>query len=627
MVDYPLLVPPDPRIPPKKLEKFGITVDLNMFPGEGINAAPFEARSLLDFTFNLGGGTGMMYGILFQLGKWGYEIYKVNNVITVTPMFTEYYQKTIEEKRKLEEQMKAEFASLTTAISDYELLVHDLRKYKEYLDYFKDVEIAKTELEDAKKKNNKKKIEEAEEKLKRAKRVLRAMFVDLVDAHTGEGISMKTIAVRWPTIITDFMTLSEDYDDPDEIRKALGNGISKAEATILATKCKLFKEWLTYFYGVVKERYTRLKSMSEARRKSIEEYRNAMKPLITRYREIKDMTTAPFLKTLFFFRPDSQAVSIDETTIWAWRPFISPDIFRPPRETYDRVTFKEAGFYNLAKYYVKGKNEEEKKKEREKIISQINQLERENKTVPPLPALPIIDRPLIAIIRQIELEYNVEITPEILYEHIKNFSDRFVPPDLASPTKGGIRWPFSPYFVFVEMTVDRTVIKMPSGEMIEDIWIEPLKTYNSTQNIILGRKLELWAKTQKEERDIELLLGIKIEQDNKFIEMNKIGEEDYPEVFLNKEERNKNLKGGKKTLSIPRNTISENIEEFGLKIAEFLRKLGIDARFFYPGPYEKLMSEKMTKMMQLAPGRAHGTITEYLKKVAGVPGAEPKVWI
>lgn len=624
MVDYPLLVPPDPRIPPKKIEEFGITIDLNMFPGEGINAAPFEARSLLDFTFPLGGGTGMMYGILFQLGKWGYDVQKFDNWVTVTPMFTEYYQKTIEEKRKLEEQMKAGFASLTTAIGDYELLAHDLRKYKEYLDYFKDVEIAKSELEDAKKKNNKKKIEEAEEKLKRAKHVLRAMFVDLVDAHTGEGISMKTIAVRWPTIITDFMSLAEDYDDPTEIRNALGNGISVAEATILATKCKLFKEWLTYFYGVVKERYARLKSLAEARRKSIEEYRNAMKPLITRYKEIKDATSTGF-HTLHFFRQDTQAISIDRTVIWAWRPFISPDVFRPPRESYDKITFKEAGFYNLAKYYVKGKNEEEKKKEKEKIIRQIKELERDKKDVPALPAIPIIDRPLIAIIRQIELEYNVEITPAILYDHIKSFSGKFVAPDLASPTKAGIRWPFSPYFVFVEMTVDRTVIKLPSGELIEDIWIEPLKTYNSTQNVILGRVLELWAKTKKIEREIELLLGIKIEQNGKFIDMNKIGEEDYPEVFSSKEKEDK--KSEKENLSIPHSSISENIEEFGLKISEFLRKLGIDARFFYPGPYEKLMNEKMTKMMQLAPGRAHGTITEYLKKVAGVPGAEPKVWI
>lgn len=622
MVDYPVLVPPDPRVPPKKLDKFGITIDLNMFPGEGINAAPFETRSLLDFTFPLGGGTGVVYGILFQLGKWGYDVFRTNNSITVTPMFTEYYQKTIEEKRKLEEQMKAGFASLTTAIGDYELLAHDLRKYKEYLDYFKDIETAKNELEDARRKKDKKKIEEAEEKLKRAKHVLRAMFVDMVDAHTGEGISMKTIAVRWPTIITDFMSLTEDYDDPKEIRKALRDGISMAEATILATKCKLFKEWLTYFYDVVKERYARLKSMTEARKKSIEEYREAMKPLITRYKEINDMTTAPFLKTLHFFRPDSQAISIDSTTIWAWRPFISPDIFRPARGGYDRVTFKEAGFYNLAKYYIKGRTKEEKEKEREKIILQIKELEKEEKTVPLLPALPIIDRPLIAIIRQIELEYDVEITPRILYQKIKELSNRFVPPDLASPTKAGIRWPFSPYFIFVEMNIDRTVIKLPSGDTIEDIWIEPLKTYNSTQNIILGRILELWAKTQKSEREVELLLGIKIEQNNKFIEMEDIGKEDYPEIFSKKDKVEP-----KKNLSIPKNSFSESIEDLGLKISEFLRKFGIDARFFYAGPYEKLMSERMSKMMQLGPGRTHGTITEYLKKAAGVPGAEPKVWI
>jgi hypothetical protein len=627
MVEYPEYRPP--AFPFKKIKtSTGAEIELGLFPGEGINATPFEARGLLDFTFPIGGGTGMMLGLIFQLGKWGYDVVQMDNAITVSPVFTEYYQKTIEEKRKLEEQMKAGFASLATAISDYELLLHDLRKYKEYLDYFKNVEIAKKELEEAKKKKDEKAIKDAEERLKRAKHVLRAIFVDQVDAYTGEGISLKTIAVRWPTIITDFMSLTEDYDDPKQIVDALNGNISMAEATILATKCKLFREWLTYFYDNVKERYTRLTSLAEARKKSIEEYRNALKPVISRYKQINDMEVAigP-LNRFAWHRPDAQALSVDVETIWAWRPFISPDIFRQAREIPDSVTFEQAGFYNLAKYYLPGKTEKEKEENRKRIIAAIKKLERERKFVPPVPALPAVDRVLVSIVRQIEAEYGIDCVEmvNLVYQNITKLSQRFIPPALERPVKAGIRWPFSPYFVFVYLEVARTVLKLPNGAMLEDIWIEPLMTSNCTQNIILGRMIEVDAKSEKEKRDVLLLLGEKIlrevEGGQKIIDAEKIGKFDYPEVFgeLEKEE--------KVDLSIPKGSLSERIEEFSLNISKHLAKIGINARFFYAGPYEKLMHERMTKMMQLAPGRMYGTIVEYLKRAAGVPGAEPKIWI
>jgi len=648
MVIYPLGPRPPAPEPTEPVKIHGKQVDISMFPGEGINASPFEARVMLDFTFPLGGGSGLIYGLIFQLGKWGYNVVKFNTSMNVSPVFTEYYQKTIEEKRKLEEQMKAGFASITAAISDYELLAHDVRKYKEYLNYFKDIEIAQSMLKEAKEKKDKKAIDEANEKLKRAKHVLKAMFVDLVDVHAGEGISMKTIAVRWPTIITDFMTLAEDYEDPKEIKEVLN--VSMAEATILATKCKLFKEWLSFFYTTVKDRYQRLRSLEEARKKSIEEYRNALKPVIARYKEmvdIKQMDVTAYSRSPYF-RPDTQAISSDTTTLWAWRPFVPPDVFRIPRESEDRISFKKAGFYNLAKYYLRGKTEEERKKEREKIIKEIMETEKKYGAVlgvaslsespgdagylPPLPAIPIIDRPLVAIIRQIEEEYGVHITPKVILETIKDLANKFASPALgATEVSIGIRWPFSPYFVFVEMTIERTVIKLPNGGTVEDVFIFPLKTYNETQNIILGRMLELWAKEEKARRDIELLLGVQIESGNKYIKEEDIGKTDYPEVFLSEEEKKKmkeeEEKAKKEKIKMPKVGFTENIENIATEISNFLAKWGIVTKFFFPGPYEKLMNERMTKMMQLGPGYAYNTIAAYLKKAAGVPGEEPKVWI
>ncbi|MFH8080827.1 MAG: hypothetical protein QXO84_03040 [Candidatus Aenigmatarchaeota archaeon] len=626
MVEYPEYIPGTFPIKKKKLEN-GAEIELGFFAGEGINASPFEARELLDLTFPLGGGTGMMLGLIFQLGKWGYDVVKMSSSITVSPAFTEYYQKTIEEKRKLEEQMKAGFASLSTAISDYELLMHDVRKYAEYLNYFRDVERAKKKLEEAKKNKDEKKIKEAEEEIKRAKHVLKAIFVDQVDVHTGEGISLRSIAVRWPTIISDFLSLTEDYEDPKEIVKALDGKIPLAEAMILATKSKLFKNWLTYFYDVVKSRYTTLMSLAEARKKSIEEYRNALKPVISRYKQINDMEVAigP-LNRAAWHRPDAQALSVDTEVIWAWRPFISPDIFRMPREFPSELTFEKAGFYNLAKYYLPGKTPEEKEKNRKRILAAIKKLEKENKTVPPLPAVPIVDRVLVSIVRQIENEYKIDCADmvKLIFNNIKTLSSKYVPPALEQPLKPGIKWPFSPYFIFVYMDVTRTVLKLPNGATLEDIWIEPLITYNSTQNIILGRMIEANAKSIQEQREVLMLLGEQVFRNvggvEKFISMSDIGKADYPEIFGSISDEELDVK-------IPSGSLSERIEEFSLKFSNLLSKIGINARFFYAGPYEKLMTERMSKMMQLGPGRMHGTITEYLKRAAGVPGAEPKIWI
>ena len=41
----------------------------------------------------------------------------------------------------------------------------------------------------------------------------------------------------------------------------------------------------------------------------------------------------------------------------------------------------------------------------------------------------------------------------------------------------------------------------------------------------------------------------------------------------------------------------------------------------YPGPYEKLMQQRMTKMMQRAPGIAFRDIDLWLKKAGGVPSS------
>lgn len=577
-----------------------------MLPGEGIRAAPFEAESILEITLPFGKGSGLLIGMDSQLGKWGFVRSRVEHSIEVSPVFTEYYQRTIEERKKLEAQIKEGFASLGTAIQDYELVHHDLRKYKEYLDYFK-------ELEEAKKKKD-------PEEIKKALHVFRAIFVDQVDFHTGEGISLRSIAPRWPTIIPDFMELTDEDDTPDKIMKKLG--IAKAEAVILATKNKLFVEWRdNLFLPTIKERYERLLSMSYSRKKSIEEYRKQIKPTLSRYKTLAEMRESPggrlTLERLAFLRPESQAISMDTLKIWAWKPFVAPEIFKAPRRTHKEISLRRAGF-----------NKEEIKELAKKGI----------KSVPALPAEPIVDKWVRKIKEEIEKEHSVKIGPEDIVEAIDKLDENYKHPErhlrkkrgekavpwpakIGTGTKVGPRWPFSPYFIFVEIPITKTVIRTPDGSISEDLWIEPLMTWTETQNIILSRLLEIKAMDKKLEMDISLMLGEYGQVGDAFKKMDEILKEEYPEIYEVEEKEEKKTKMRKvKEVGEGVKKVREALGKIRAGIGKFFSDLGIDLMFIYPGTYEKLMFDRMSKMYQLGPGKTHGAVTNYLKKGAGVPG-------
>jgi len=560
-----------------------------MLPGEGINAAPFEAEKILDLTVPFGQGSSMIAGLAFQLGRWGYESTKMYEAIEVSPQFTEYYNKVITEKSRIGTEIKNGFMSVSKAVEDFELLDHDIRKYQEYLDYFQEW----------------KKAEEANDKEeeKKAMHTIRAMFVDTIDIHTGEGVSMRSIAPRWSTIIADFLALSDEEDTPDKIQKKIG--ITKAEAVILTTKNKLFKEWRDkLFFPTVKTRYQSIKHLLEARRRSVKEYIEDLRPLISRYKAIGELRESAewrrSLNRIAWFHPQSQAMSIDFHELWAWKPFVVEEVFKAPRESYDTYTFKEAGF---------NENEIRELKENEK------------KDIPALPVKPIVDKWVRKIIEQIEKEYGIKITAMDIYKIVKDLNDHYLHPLRSASqtgTKMGFRWPYSPYFVFVQLPIMRIVIKSPDGSLFEDIWIQPMKTYNCTQNIMIGRLLEVEAKNKKAEQDISLLIGESAEVGNVIEKTKDVLEQRYPEIYLEKDEKGK----------IPKKQITEKVDktkdivkDLREGIAKFFDSFGIKLMFAYPGPYEKLMQQRMTKMMQRAPGIAFRDIDLWLKKAGGVPSS------
>jgi len=551
-----------------------------LLPGEGINALPFDAEELLDFTAPLGKCSGVYYGLMFQLKKWGFQCFKVSESIFVSPINKPYYDVVVGEEDKLEAQIKSGLASIAQAVADLELLLHDLRKYKQYLEYFEQIKKGEELIKEGKEEGKKLKIE--------AEQTLRSIFIDEVDVHTdlpNTPIALRSIASRWPTIISDFMKLSEEKT-PEEIKL----DVSNAEKIILATKNKLFLQWKAMFEQAVKERYTRLKQLVEARRASVNEYKEALRPTIARYKMIKDMLSSAGGRAgmyTSFFHPEAQAFSIDSMTIWAWKPFAPEEKYKVSREQFDKIPIAKAGF-----------TQEEIK---ELGLSPAAEVDA-------LPVEPSIDSVVRRMIQEIEndpeyREYGVKITAKDL----KDARERMLKwySSYAKGIGGGEAWVFSPYFFFLEIPMTRTVLRLPDGSQIEDLWIENLRAYTETQNIILARVLELIAKEKKLEVEIGRLLGEFGITEKPPSEIEALLKGEFPKVFEPEKKEEK-----KKTE----------------KKLDFLRSL-IPGIIRAKGPYEFSMSDRLAKYYQIPTGRAFAQVKSYLMSAFDVPGVSVRVLV
>ena len=579
-----------PEYPPEK----------GMRPGEGINSNPPDQNELLDYTTTLGGCTGVYYGLMFQLGKWGFERVKVSEAIFVSPINKGYYDLVWGERERLSQQIKSGLASIAQAYADLELILHDLRKYREYIKLFNDIKEAEAIL---KREKDQKKIEDAKKKKERAIQTLRSIFIDQVDIHTdlpNTPISLRSIASRWPTIISDFMKLDNEKS-PEEIKL----DVSYAEKVVLATKNKLFLSWLEMFENSVKERYARIKELAVARENSIKEYKEMLKPIVARYKMINDMLSSSEGRTRImkaFFRPDAQAFSIDSMTIWAWKPFAPDEKWKASREYFDKIPAKEAGFTD----------------EEIEVLKKNNKLDKDG-MIDALPIEPSIDKIVRSIAKSIEKEYNIKISALDLFEARKRLLDRF------SSSVGGnepVVWPFSPYFIFVEIPMDRTVLVLPNGTQIEDLVIGNLRTYVKTQNIILGHILEIIAKEKTLENYIDSLLGeFGYDKEGKAKKVKDMLKEEFVFIYGSAEDVEKIFNPPAK-----KEEKSKKIN-FDL-IKKFLDYFGIKATFFRSyGPYEYNLSYRLAKYYFKYSGAIFNQIKNYLHASFQVPGAQVEVRI
>ncbi len=411
----------------------------------------------LDFTGAVGSGTGLLYSLVFWLPKQDWALKKVDEWIEVSPVHAQYFQLTQAQKQNLEEKIRIGLSTAAQIVGEYEMLLHDLRKYRGIVDA----------------------LEKGDEHR------LRAIFIDQVDVHTGEGVSLRSIVARWPTIIYDFMKL-RDEEDPDEIAEKFQ--ISKAEAVILATKNKLYKKWRDVFGKEVKERYERLKALLISRKKLVEEYKKWLKPYIAQYKMLKIGPEAGRISAIAFssWEHAYQATFLNCLTFYAWqnlRLFELGFIERsPPQEMvypYDPIIRDVLLFGKILK-------------------------------VQPLSEL------YPFLLKKIPFDEAKEL--EIVKAGIIDPRDARIGDKLADKVVKdwlNFRNELSPtfhYYEFLEINVARAGIKLPAGGELEDATFN-VKLYVLSQNVLLLKLVELKCREMEFEKYIEELLGFEVENE------------------------------------------------------------------------------------------------------------------
>ncbi len=429
-------------------DELGMTESGTAGVGTHVLGGPFEMEMILDFTGQRGSGSNLYYGYVFQLPKWDYTLRKVDEWISVTPTFAEYYNITIEQKHKIEAAIKSGLTSAGQAVADYELISHDARRYREVLDYFKQA-------------------------AGRDGHVMRNIFVDRVDAFTGD-YALIQMARRWPSIISDFIRMREDLSSVDEIIRELD--VSRAEANILKTKNELFKEWKALFLPALKERYARIVTLMNARKKSVDEYRKWLRPYISKYkmiREKEEERPQEFLSNPYMTPGFGQSQASTGIRLFSWRPFAPAEKGRAPAEKKKRGGVKTKFIIDPYDDFVR--------KWQEKI----------------------------------EKMHNVRFTERDVREIIDNAVKRKeMNPDFL-------------YYIFFDAKIQLNLTRTPppQGSELDNMVFNPLKTWVMSQNCLLLVILEIEARERAFERYVNELIGSKESEEE---ELKRIEEEFTP---------------------------------------------------------------------------------------------------
>ena len=521
--------------------------------GHVVVAGPFEARQAIDFTGPPGSVAGIYYSLTFQLGKWEYQVHKADEWIEVSPVHAQYYQLTQKQKEDLEGKIKQGLVSVSQSMADMELLMHDKRRYLEFLHYLgyrtpnelkKDKKLEKREKDEHghhdKEMDNlcfyeDKADDKEQQKLKKEREgridnhSLKAVFIDQVDMHTGEGISMRSIVSRWPTLITDFMRMNDGDMDPTKVMNGLD--VSKAEAVVLITKNKLYNEWKSLFGPEIKSRYMRINELVQAREASVEQYKEWLKPYIARHRLIEEGLARSDVRaktTTSFITSGGVATSSANIVLYVWKDFIVPELYKSDAE----MTAKLMAF---------------------------NKLEPDDKWT---------------------MKHLIFGKKWGLINEYPWITEEWVEKQKKEMQSNGWLTQHKPYYSFFRINLDKTNIRMPTGEELEN-GVFDVNMFLMSQNAAFCKMLELKARQQEVENHIDKLLGV---------------------------------------YKPPEGKRSSHDEDKTNPIKKFFDWFNIDMGFAKHGPYERDFNDRIAKIyLARCAQERYAPILDFIKKKCGIP--------
>jgi len=486
----------------------------------GIYGEVVVSPSLIDQIVSLNpvtleGQAEIIYNIfIYRIAKWHYLVEKADEFLRVTPTAPPAFAPVMAQKERLEGHIKAGLASAAQAVADYELLKHDERKYREILDYF--------------------------EMGKKDEHVLRALFVDRVDAYMGEGYSMVTMTKRWPTIIGDFLKMKPEWTDTKVIRENLK--VTTVEANVLKTKNELFKEWGKLFFPDVRERYARIKNLLESRRRSVDEYREWLKPYLNKFKlireeaEIKDAASELTDILKLSFTPQGEV----KAKLWFWKPIRPEEMGKPL------------------------------------IISGWGEI-------------PIFDDWVKENLLAFEAMYDVEFSEKDIKKFIAGFQKggdfyRKRTELLTIYPAPAIDERFLYYF-FIDLDYVCQYKKGSTGPMVVEDQYWHFHPFLVSKNFMLFILLELEYKKEKFRKEIEKLIGVSKEEKEW---MDKVKRQ-YPWEGDKKEKKKKTTERWKGSWEAARARWIKRRRRFKKMLAPLLKF------FIKPGPYETNLAERITK--------------------------------
>jgi len=550
----------------------------------------------LDITAPVGTWQKLYYPLVAQLGNWEFNVRKVDEWIEISPTHKGYYDLVMGEKEKLEVKIKTVIDDIIKHVSDLELLEHDFRRYKEFNDYFKTND----------------------------EHSIKAVFVDLVDFHSGESagggagrLSMSFMQQNniFPTIIQDFyeMTSEEDLEKKDRLKN-----LPRVEKDMLKTKWRAYQEWKKLFGAEVEKRFKNLGELIESKKKMIEQSRNWIKPYIARHKmlkegmeEKKERETRPFK----YWYPSTEATGETVITLWAWKEFEPPEFYKVPGE----LMALKPGF----KLY------DEKTKK-------------------------MCDRWTMEHLIMDDRVGLKEKYPWITEEWVHEKTEEIMEKDDLFRARKRVKRPYL-YYSFMEIIFDKWLSRSPTGSEKEDTMIT-VRSYWMSQNVLLVKLLELKAREEEFEDYVNSLLGIKKEiakegfigkkemeieilkkeKDIKRMELDfqekkkKLKEIKDPiekkKAEIDLKEREIALKKSKKELeNLKKRVASMRVEEAGTvrNIANTIGSVwekfndffGFRFKIFKAGPYETDFSYRITKFHLKNIGKFYyGPVVNFLRK-------------